>query len=355
MGHRVELTCLDAPSAPWIADLPMVTYALGPASGTYGYCSRLLPWLKANARNYDCVVVNGCWQYHGLAAWRALHNASTPYVVFPHGMLAPWFKRTYPLKHLKKCLYWPWGEYRVLRDARAVIFACEEEKIHARESFRLYSAKEVVLPLGTPTPAGDPEAQRCAFLERFPRLAGKRIALFLGRIHPIKGCDDLIRAFASALSGDHEWHLVIAGPDHSGLQVVLTRLAEELGVADRITWTGMLTGGVKEGALHAAEIFVLPSHHENFGMVISEALSHGVPVIISDKVNIWREVVADKAGFAANDDTDSIAALLKRWAELPYDEKCEMRRRAYECFRNRFEIGKSVQQFIIAIEQFTTG
>ena len=89
---------------------------------------RLLSWLRENATRYDAVIVNGIWQYHSYATWLALHRSETPYFVFTHGMLDPWFKRRHPLKHLKKWLYWPWADYRVLRDAQAVIFTCEEER-----------------------------------------------------------------------------------------------------------------------------------------------------------------------------------------------------------------------------------
>jgi glycosyltransferase involved in cell wall biosynthesis len=118
-----------------------------------------------------------------------------PYFVFTHGMLDPWFKRHYPLKHLKKWLYWPWGEYRVLRDARALMFTCEEERRLARESFWLYKANECVTNYGTARPEGDSEKQREAFLSEFPELRGKRVLLFLGRIHEKKGCDILIQSF----------------------------------------------------------------------------------------------------------------------------------------------------------------
>ena len=82
----------------------------------------MLPWLRIHGGDYDRVIANGMWQYPSFAVWRHFAGSVTPYYVFPHGMLDPWFKRTYPIKHLKKWLYWPWAEYRILRDAAAVIF-----------------------------------------------------------------------------------------------------------------------------------------------------------------------------------------------------------------------------------------
>ena len=146
MGHTTEVLTLDTPTSPWLTKLDLSIYPLG-SKNAYGYTPRLVPWLRENACKYDAVVVRGIWQYHSLGCWRALRRSSTPYVVFTHGMLDPWFKRTYPLKHFKKWMYWPWAEYRVLRDAAAVLFTSEEERWLARQSFWLYRSKERVVPV----------------------------------------------------------------------------------------------------------------------------------------------------------------------------------------------------------------
>ena len=126
-GRRVEVVTLDDPRAPWWRTFPLPFHALGPVGTKYRVHTALVPWLLENGRRFDLVVVNGIWQYTSFAAWRASRRHSVPYVVFTHGMLDPWFKRRYPLKHAKKWLYWPWAEYRVLRDATAVLFTSEEE------------------------------------------------------------------------------------------------------------------------------------------------------------------------------------------------------------------------------------
>lgn len=336
-GHKVEVATLDCPSAAWLRDFPVPVHALGPARGRYGYASGLVPWLRACAPRYDVVVVEGIWQYHSFAAWRALRGRS-PYVVFTHGMLDPWFKRQYPFKHIKKWLYWPWAEYRVLRDATVVLFTCENERLLARQSFWLYDCAEAVANLGTAVPAGDPEGQAEEFFAQYPALRGKRLALFLSRIHAKKGCDLLIKAFAETLARDPDWRLVMAGPDQDGWRVELTALSSRAGIADRITWTGMLEGEVKWGAYRAAEVLVLPSHSENFGFVIAEALSCSVPVLISDKVNIWREIEQDGAGFVAPDTLSGTTDLFRRWISLDPVTRSAMRNSARQCFLRRFEI-----------------
>jgi len=340
-GHRVEIASLDPPWAPYLKQFPLPVYALGPTTFRYAFSPRLIPWLRENRGRYDAVIVNGIWQFHSFATWRALRNSNTPYVLFTHGMLDPWFKKRYPLKHLKKWMYWPWAEYRVLRDAQAVFFTCEEERVLARQSFWLYRCTEVVISYGTALPIGDPQLDVSEFFEHYPDLRGRKLALFMGRIHPKKGCDLLIEAFAKVLAKHSEWHLVIAGPDQVGWQEKLQQRADQLGVASRITWTGMIGGAVKWGALRAAEVFVLPSHQENFGIVVAEALAAGTPALISDKVNIWREIQADVAGIVAEDSLSGTCELFRSYLDLPDEKKLAMRQLARQCFEQRFEVRKA--------------
>lgn len=337
-GHTVHVASLDPPDAPWVKQFGLPVYGLGPTKLKYGYSSRFAPWLRENRSSYDVAVVNGIWQYHGLATRQVLHNSGTPYVVFTHGMLDPWFKKQYPLKHLKKWLYWPWADYRVLRDAQAVLFTCEEERVLARESFWLYRCNEVVVNYGTAKPQGDPNLELQEFFGKYPGLKGKKLALFMGRIHPKKGCDLLIEAFAKVLGQHQDWHLVIAGPDQVGWQQELNNRAAALGLESRITWTGMISGAVKWGALRAAQIFVLPSHQENFGIVVAEALAAGLPTLISNKVNIWREVEADGAGMVSEDTVVGVSNLLQSYVDMAAERKEAMRQAATHCFEQRFEI-----------------
>jgi glycosyltransferase involved in cell wall biosynthesis len=368
-GHRVEIICLDAPSDPWIRQYPVKVHALGSGRGGYGYAPRFTRWIKDRHAEYDSVIVHGLWQYNSFGAWRALRGTATPYFVFPHGMLDPWFNRTYPLKHVKKLLYWPWAEYRVLRDAAAVFFTSEEERRLARESFSPYNCNEIVVNYGTAAPDADLAAARANFFNNFPSLRGKRFLLYLGRLHEKKGCDLLINAFAPlwgahapslAASGapagnlvagqDAAVHLLMAGPcTNEKYLLQLTELAASS--AAPITFTGMLTGNLKWGAFSAADAFVLPSHQENFGIAVAEALACGTPVLISNKVNIWREIVNDGAGFADEDDLAGVTRLLKLWIDMPAAERDTTRAKARACFERRFEINRAVDSLLRVLEE----
>lgn len=323
---------------------------MGPSRFGYGYTPRLVPWLKKHHRDYDVVIVNGIWQYSSFGVWRALRNTPTPYCVFTHGMLDPWFKQNYPLKHLKKWLYWPWGEYRVLRDALAVFFTTEEERRLARRSFWLYHCDEIVIPYGINGPTGDPVQQREAFLGQFPALRGKRLLLFLSRIHEKKGCDLLLYSFAKLAKGGTDLHLVMAGPADSEYGRSMQALAGSLGIGDRITWVGMLAGDVKWGAFYASEAFILPSHQENFGIAVAEALACGLPVLISNKVNIWREVRMHGAGVVEGDDQTSVDRLLQTWCSADEAQRQAMRANARKCFEKCFNVDRFAQIFVESLK-----
>jgi glycosyltransferase involved in cell wall biosynthesis len=346
-GHEVEIACLDGPGARGVHEFPAKVHALGPGRGSYGYSARFHPWLKEHRTEFDAVLVHGIWQYHSFAVWRALHRTSTPYFVFPHGMLDPWFNRTYPLKHFKKLLYWPWAEYRVLRDAAAVLFTSEQERRLARESFSLYRCKEVVVNYGTAAPEVDLAKAREDFLKIFPQLRDEPFLLFLGRLHEKKGVEELIRAFAFSPGG----RLVIAGPcADDDFRQRLVRLTSETHATDRVTFTGMLSGAQKWGAFAAAEAFILPSHQENFGIAVAEALACGRPVLISNKINIWGEIVEDGCGFAEEDDLAGTMRLLQRWGATSANERAAMSQRARDCFVRRFEINRAVDSLLEVLQ-----
>lgn len=356
-GHSVEIVSLDSPHAPWVKACPLRCHALGPGYLGYGYSPLFVPWLEDHRREYDIVVVNGIWQYNAFGVWRALRRTPTPYCVFTHGMLDPWFKRTYPLKHLKKWLYWPWGDYRVLRDATAVLFTCEEERRLARQSFWLYHCDECVVNYGTAPPAGDPQVQRARFFEIFPQLRGKRCILFLGRVHVKKGPDLLFRALARVLEelptkSTEDIHLVMAGPNEHPYGRAMQRLVDRVGIRERVTWTGMVPTDLKWGAYHAADAFILPSHQENFGLAVAEALACSVPVLITTQVNIWREILADGGGLVESDDFEGVRRLLESWLIMDPAERDRMRKRAFQCYKVRFNAESTANMLVKVLTEF---
>src|ERR1700739_542540 len=127
MGVRVAIVTLDRNEPAWLAHLPVSVLECAPSRGGYGYNPSLGATLAELAGAFDAMVVHGLWQFHGLCAMRVSARIGVPYFVFPHGMLDPWFRRSYPLKHLKKQVYWVLAERRVLQGAEAVLFTSKNE------------------------------------------------------------------------------------------------------------------------------------------------------------------------------------------------------------------------------------
>ena len=338
----VELVCLDDPAESFVQGQGFPVHALGPAQGSYRFTPRLQPWLKQNLDRFDGVVIHGLWQWHCYGSY-CMVRGRTPYVVFPHGMLDPYFKRAFPMKHVKKQVYWLTREYRVLRDARAVCFTTPIERDSAAETFWPQRWNPVVVSFGTSAPEGDRSTQREMFLSRYPGLRRRRFFLFLSRIHRKKGCDLLLEALGRVAAGHPDVDLVIAGPDESGLRPQLEAQAKRLGIDSRVYWTGMLEGDLKWGAFYAADAFVLPSHQENFGVAVVEALACEVPVLISDKVNIWPDIAQDEAGIVNADTAEGTYRSMTTLLTMQPAERRRMVSNGLACFRARYEMKRTAQ------------
>jgi glycosyltransferase involved in cell wall biosynthesis len=365
IGDKIELACMDKPDANFLSGISCPVHALGPALlGRYRFSLRFARWLEVNAHRFDGIVMNGIWTFPGVAVRFAARRAHKPYGIFTHGALDPWFNRKYPLKHLKKLLYWP-IQYAVLRDARAVFFTTGAERQLAATSFRPSKWNSVVVPYGIndPDPDPDPDCQGTmrvqhgqvrngnaavqgavqieAFYREFPALQDRRYLLFLARIHEKKGCDLLLLAFAKTAASDPEVDLVIAGPDQAGMLATLQSLAKKLGIAGRVHWPGLLGKDVKWGALRACEAFILPSHQENFGIAVIESLAVGRPVLISNQVNICTEIEGDGAGLVDQDTLEGTERLLRRWFNLSAAQRNAMAARARATFIERYTMNRA--------------
>lgn len=387
-GVHNEVASLDAPDAPWNQADPFVTHGLGPGRGPWQYSSQFIPWMLKNLARFDAVILHGLWLYPGYALRQALHRlprqqppvaaadkSSAPrFFVMPHGMLDPYFQRApgRKLKAWRNRAYWQFIEAAVVNEADGILFTCETERLVAREPFVPYRPKrELVVGLGVEEPPPYTSAMQEAFLAKCPELRDRPYLLFLSRIHEKKGVELLLRAYAQlahvvTTDAPTEWlpekallatlsavpALVVAGP---GLETTygqrIHQLAAELPeLADAdIFFPGMLTGDAKWGAFYGCEAFVLPSHQENFGIAIVEALACGKPALISNQVNIWREIEATGSGIVADDTLAGTQHLLKSWCDLTMPEKRARAERARIAYCNYFAVEPAAEKIASAL------
>jgi glycosyltransferase involved in cell wall biosynthesis len=348
-GYTVEIVCLDDPGSPWLASWRPKVHPLGCGRAVYGFNRELDGWLSTNLVRFDAVVVHGIWMYLSYAVWRATRIVPVPYFLFIHGALDPWFRKQYPLKHLKKVAYWKLFEHRAMRDAQAVLFTTEEERRLAQDAFFPYECKPAVIGYGIVRPNPNESFNKQLMIRKLtannPSLRHRDFFLFLARIHEKKGIDLLLKALAACKAARTSFSTVIAGPGSDETITSLKNLARSLGVAEDVVWVGPVYGEAKYDIIRAAEAYILPSHQENFGISVVEALSCGTPVLISNKVNIWREIESAGAGLVESDDVEGTVRLLNRWATLPLQHRSEMRMNAAQCFSANFDIAVTCDRF----------
>jgi glycosyltransferase involved in cell wall biosynthesis len=269
---------------------------------------------------YDVVHVHSLFLLPQWSGYRhALHH-QVPHVVSPRGSLDPYLRRRARARKAVTTALW---QRRMLESAALVLLTSAAEEELARPALPAGTPRAIV-----PNPL-DVESFRelpTGELFRSRYLGGHRgrVILSLGRLAEKKGLDRLIAAFARIAPDVPDCRLVLAGPDDDGLEPSLRRLAAQAGVADRVHSPGMLTGEAKLSALAAATVWALPSHTENFGVAVVEALAAGVPTVISPAVNISPDLERARAALVAENSVDAFAFALRRLL----DDDVERRRLA---------------------------
>jgi len=238
----------------------------------------------------DIVHVHGLWTIPATVACSAARHHAKPYLVTAHGMLDSW---SLSRSRRKKLLYASLIERRNLDRAAALHFVSDSEHAEARSWGVL--ARPFVIPNGIDPDEFNDLPTRQALYDRVPQARGKIIVLFLGRLHPKKGLDVLIPAFADALSANGDLHLLIAGPDEGGYRVQVDRWITQHDIAEAATIMGPVYGSAKRIVLGGADIFALSSHEEADSIAIKEAMASRLPVLISHQCRL-PEVSTHKAG-----------------------------------------------------------
>lgn len=252
------------------------------------------PRLASALRGYpppDLVRIHSLFLFPQYAAWRYCRRTATPYMVSIHGALDPYLRRRGRLRKQFASLMW---QDEMLRCASAVHVTTSAEAAAVGEV--LPDLPLVTVPNGIQAGHFREASEGSHFRARF--LKGHRgpVVLFLGRINFKKGLDLLVDAFAKVLHEVPDARLAIVGPDDEGLQPSLEQLAMGHHIAEHVTFTGPLYGQERLDALGAATAWVLPSHTENFGIAVIEAMAAGIPVIVSPQVNLASEIEDAGAG-----------------------------------------------------------
>ena len=336
LGYSNEVACLDNIDSAWLNDYKFQVHALGPSYLNYKLSCEANRWFENNIEKYTFVIIHGIWQYHSVLSQLFCKKFKKNYFIFSHGMLDPWFKSKHPFKHIKKKIYWNFFERKVFVNAKSLLYTSQREGELAAQTFpELQSLKSINVGYGISDLNKNPEELKSNFFRTYPFLKNKNIFLFTGRITRKKGLDVLIPSFINVFKNDPNSTLVIIGPDNENLMPGLMKNASN---QMNIHYLGWVQEDIKMGAYASAAIFVLPSHSENWGAVIAEALMFSLPVITTRHINTYELIERYRCGLIADANRRSLTNEFINWVNLPNERKIKMQLRARECFENSFEV-----------------
>lgn len=355
---EVEVVCMDEEYENYHFKDGFLIHKVGKGITAFHYNPKLDSWLAEHIENYDCLSVHGIWQYHNYAVYKAIqtlkkNNQKVPKVIImAHGMLDPYFQKApdRKWKALRNELVWRLTEKKVINAADALFFTCEEELLLARTTFKGYHPKkEINVGYGIQKPPVFTVEMKTAFEQFCPRVEAKKYWLFISRIDPKKGVDELIEAYNKLTQENHSMpELVIAGPTDSAYSQQMIRKANK---NPHIHFPGMLTGDSKWGAFYGCDAYLLPSHQENFGIAIVEAMACKKPVLITKNINIWREIKTGEGGWVLEDvKKNLIEQQLIDIACLNQTDLVNKGKNAFRTYKDKFDVEECASVFFATLK-----
>ena len=271
----------------------------------YGFSLGLSRWIRRNLRNYDLVHIHAFFSYVPVPLVYYAKKYKVPYIIRPSGELSSWSLNQ---RRIKKRLYLSlWGRH-CLNSASAVHFTSEDERTAGRRLAP--GTPSVVIPLGTGTFIEKELPPHGRFRKKYPMLDHKQLIVFLSRLDHKKGLDRLVPAISVLAMRQDNFAVVIAGSGEREYEACVRDLVLAHGLQEKVIFTGFVHGQDKLDLLRDADVFVLPSYDENFGLAVIEAMAVGAPVVISNNVGIHHEVTEYGAGLVTSCESGEIAHAL---------------------------------------------
>ena len=345
----ISVVCFDEPDDSWILELKRRganVQALGRGRTSYQIHFGYLKWMIKNHKKYDLFYFDGVWQFHVVPAL-LFKLLDVKYVVQPHGMLSHEVKSV-NMRYIKKLISWMLVERFITKNASKIVFTAEEEEVSAIQSYPFPVFSSAIIPLGITGYSDLKMSTSTEFVDTIiPKLGSDKYILFLSRIDKIKGIELFIDSVLKNNVFDENYVYLIVGPDSTDLGSKLRKKIDVAGKTKYFAWHGMVSGSLKWDIISNANAFILPSYHENFGIVVAEAMSASIPVLISDKVNINETVLRYGGGVVFENTEISITDALFSWFNGSTDFQIEMGRCGRSCFHAEFNNERMMKSFEI--------
>lgn len=299
--------------------------------------------IAALVADAEIVHLHHVWVPLCVAVARAAYDAGKPYVLSPHGSINTWNWENRSIRHK---VFWRMQACSMVARASALYVSGELER---RELLAVGAVPEKDIAV-IPNPVNSAEyARNCSLADAFRRENGilpqQQLILYMGRLHPQKGIDLFLRAAAPCLHAAPQWLCLIAGPSKGDYIDILKAIVHDEGLESQVRFLGIIDGDTRLGALSAADLFVLTSHNENFGMGVVEAMAASVPVLVSTRVGLSYELAQAGAGCVTSLDRQSIEARLNHLMSEP-DLRSRYAATGLALARERFDCGTVARQTI---------
>ena len=340
IGFKVDIVTHDNKESQFVKIKNTTIHNLGPSLlGDYNLNFKFTKWLIQNRSKYDLFIVHGLWQFNTLAARLFLKKK---YYVFVHGQLDPSYKKFF-FNKIKKFIYWNLIEKKNLKDSKFILLTNKKEKDLLNDTYvNTKGLKKKVVGYGILEPKYDTSKVKKIFYKKFKSLKDKDFYIYLGRFHNKKGCEIIMNAVKYFSLRKKPINVLMCGSNNI-YKKYLQKISKDLNIEKNIIWSNFLKNDIKLGALLSSKAMLLPSYGENFGVALVEAMACGIPVLTTNKVNIYNYIIENNAGYISSPNNVNFIKIINKFENLKKSNITQLKKNAYRCFKNNFLLSKKIK------------
>ena len=333
-GFKVDILTYDNKNTSYVKSNKIKIFNKGPAYGNYTFSINLFLWLFKNKRSYDYFIIHGIWHFSTLISRILLRKN---YFVFLHGGLDPYFSKNF-FKKIKKIIYWNLVEKKNLLNCKSLLLTSNQEKKSLNHTFvNTDNITKNVIGYGIIKPKINKKECINLFYKKFPDFKNKKFLLFLGRFDQKKGLEILINSIKKLTKKNIKINLLLVGKNNA-YKDTLKILSKKNRTEKNIFWSDLMTGDLKWGTILASSGMVLSSHGENFGVSLVESLCCSKPVLTTNKVNIYEEIIKYDAGLISKNTVSDFTKILEKFHKFDDRRIKIMSRNSLICFNKKFNM-----------------
>ena len=340
IGFKVDIVTHDNKESQFVKIKNTTIHNMGPSLlGDYNLNFKFTKWLIQNRSKYDLFIVHGLWQFNTLAARLFLKKK---YYVFVHGQLDPSYKKFF-FNKIKKFIYWNLIEKKNLKDSKFILLTNKKEKDLLNDTYvNTKGLKKKVVDYGILEPKYDTSKVKKIFYKKFKSLKDKDFYIYLGRFHNKKGCEIIMNAVKYFSLRKKPINVLMCGSNNI-YKKYLQKISKDLNIEKNIIWSNFLKNDIKLGALLSSKAMLLPSYGENFGVALVEAMACGIPVLTTNKVNIYNYIIENNAGYISSPNNVNFIKIINKFENLKKSNITQLKKNAYRCFKNNFLLSKKIK------------